>query len=114
MSEIPVISLHESAEKLQHLREACEEWGCFRVMDHPVDSKLMGEMKRVVRCLLDLPLEIKMRNTDVIAGSGYMPPSKANPLYEGLGVYNMASSQAIQTFCSQLDATPHQRFISFL
>ncbi|XP_028799975.1 2-oxoglutarate-dependent dioxygenase DAO-like [Neltuma alba] len=110
---IPVIDLEESAEKPQEvkkkLREACEEWGCFRVKTHGVSSSLMAEMKKVVRSLLDLPLEIKMRNSDVIAGSGYMPPSAANPLYEGLGLYDMASSQAIQAFCSQLDASPHQR-----
>ncbi|KAK4280128.1 hypothetical protein QN277_011794 [Acacia crassicarpa] len=113
MCNIPVIDLQESADK-QHemkkkLREACEEWGCFRVTNHGVASSLMGEMKKVARTLHDLPLELKMRNTDVTSGSGYMPPSAANPLYEGLGLSDMASSEAIQTFCSHLDASPHQR-----
>ncbi|KAK0604030.1 hypothetical protein LWI29_011337 [Acer saccharum] len=71
----------------------------------------MSEMKKVVRCLLDLPLEIKQRNTDVIAGSGFMAPSQVNPLYEALGLYDMASSQAVHNFSSQLDASPHQREI---
>ncbi|XP_054795401.1 2-oxoglutarate-dependent dioxygenase DAO-like [Prosopis cineraria] len=115
-NNIPEIDLQESAdnnnnrqELKKKLREACQEWGCFRVKNHGIDSSLMGEMKKVVRSLLDLPLEIKMRNTDVIAGSGYMPPSSANPLYEGLGLYDMASSQAVQGFCSHLNASPHQR-----
>ena len=71
-------------------------------------------MKKVVRCLLDLPLEIKQRNTDVIAGSGFMAPSQVNPLYEALGLYDMASSQAVHNFSSQLDASPHQRSIASL
>ncbi|XP_028799957.1 2-oxoglutarate-dependent dioxygenase DAO-like [Neltuma alba] len=111
-NNIPVIDLQESAENPQELkkkmREACEEWGCFRLMNHGIDWRLMGEMKKEVRSLLDLPLEIKMRNSDVIAGSGYMPPSAANPLYEGFGLYDIASSQAVQAFCSPLHSSPHQ------
>ncbi|CBI37481.3 unnamed protein product, partial [Vitis vinifera] len=38
-----------------------------------------------------------------------MAPSKVNPLYEALGLYDMASHQAVDAFCSQLDASPHQR-----
>lgn len=68
----------------------------------------------VVGALLDLPMEIKKRNKEVIAGSGYMAPSAINPLYEALGLYDLGSSQAVQDFCSQLDATPHQRFFVFV
>jgi hypothetical protein len=59
----------------------------------------MAEMKIVVEALLDLPMEIKKNNKDVIAGSGYMAPSVVNPFYE--------ASQAVQQFCSQLNVTPH-------
>ncbi|GFP78728.1 2-oxoglutarate-dependent dioxygenase dao [Phtheirospermum japonicum] len=69
----------------------------------------MAEMKATVRALLDLPMEIKQRNKDVIAGSGYVAPSNANPLYEGLGLYDIGSSEAVHDFCSQLQASPLQR-----
>lgn len=108
---IPTIDLGEFPKQLKELREASEEWGCFRVVNHKVSSTLMAEMKQVVRELLDLPLEIKRRNTDVIAGSGYMAPSQKNPLYEALGLYDMASSQAVADFCSHLGASPRQREI---
>lgn len=108
---IPTIDLGEFPKQLKKLREASEEWGCFRVVNHKVSSTLMAEMKQVVRELLDLPLEIKRRNTDVIAGSGYMAPTQKNPLYEALGLYDMASSQAVADFCSHLDASPHQRYV---
>lgn len=109
---MPTIDLGgEFPKQLKRLREASEEWGCFRVVNHKVPSTLMAEMKQVVRELLDLPFEIKRRNTDVIIGSGYMAPTQKNPLYEALGLYDMASSQAVADFCSQLDASPHQREI---
>ncbi|KAG5223127.1 adventitious rooting related oxygenase family protein [Salix suchowensis] len=106
-SGVPTIDLQEFPG--QKLRRACEEWGCFRLVNHNICLTLMADMKRVVRSLLDLPFDVKKRNLDVIAGSGYMAPSQANPLYEALGLYDMGSSQAVETFCSQLDASPYQR-----
>ncbi|XP_030974362.1 2-oxoglutarate-dependent dioxygenase DAO-like [Quercus robur] len=110
---IPVIDMQkleeDDGEQLKRLREASEEWGCFRIVNHKIPSSLMSEMKKVVREVLDLPMEIKMRNTDVIAGSGYMAPTQVNPFYEALGLYDLASSQSLRTFSSQLDLSPHQR-----
>lgn len=104
----------EQQEQHKKLREASEEWGCFRIVNHKIPLSLMSEMKKVVRELLDLPMEIKMRNTDVIAGSGYMAPSQVNPLYEALGLYDLGNPHSVRTFCSQLDVSPHQRFLFFL
>ena len=118
-SSVPVIDLLEfgdslASEAYKKLREACEEWGCFRLVNHGISLNLMVEMKEVVRSLLDRPIEIKRRNTDVIAGSGYVAPSAVNPLYEALGLYDFGSPEALCTFCDQLDALPHQRFAFFL
>ncbi|KAM1423146.1 hypothetical protein ACFX2I_005201 [Malus domestica] len=108
---VPLIDLNQfpDAQAYKKLREASETWGCFRLVNHKIPLSLMAEMKAVVRCLLDLPMEMKMQNKDVIAGSGYVAPSKANPLYEALGLYDLGSSQAVHSFCSQLDASSHQR-----
>lgn len=108
---IPVIDLQDFPAQSLKLVKACEEWGCFRIVNHheTLPESLMSEMKSVVRSLLDLPQEIKRRNTDVIAGSGYMAPSQINPLYEALGLYDMASPKAVEAFCNQLNASPHQR-----
>ncbi|GLT82483.1 hypothetical protein SLE2022_008490 [Rubroshorea leprosula] len=105
---IPTIDLSNFPGEYGKLREACAEWGCFRMVNHGIPLDLMWDMKKVARSLLDLPMEIKRRNTDVIARSGYQEPSPVNPLYESLGLYDMASSHSVQTFCSQLDASPHQ------
>ena len=109
---VPTIDIQDFPGQSGKLREACEVWGCFRIVNHKIPLEPMSEMKAVVRSLLDLPSEIKKRNTDVKAGSGYMAPSEMNPLYEALGLYDMGSSRAVQLFCSQLDATPHQRSLS--
>ncbi|KAJ6724220.1 2-OXOGLUTARATE (2OG) AND FE(II)-DEPENDENT OXYGENASE SUPERFAMILY PROTEIN [Salix viminalis] len=106
---VPIIDLHEFPGQYEKLRRACVEWGCFRIVNHSISSTLMADMKMVVGSLLDLPFDVKNRNTDVIAGSGYMAPSKVNPLYEALGLYDIGSSQAVETFCAQLDASPYQR-----
>ncbi|KAJ9541277.1 hypothetical protein OSB04_027783 [Centaurea solstitialis] len=107
---IPVIDFHDFPNQLPKMMVACEEWGCFRLINiHEVlPSLLMTEMKSVVRSLFDLPAEIKRRNIDVIAESGYVPPTATNPLYESLGLYDFASSGDVEKFCSKLDATPHQ------
>jgi len=112
---IPVIDLDKISEQSEckKLREACEKWGCFRIINHSIPPTLMSDMKIVVQALLDLPMDIKKNNKDVIAGSGYMAPSVVNPLYEALGLYDLGSSQAVQEFCSQLNATPLQRFLHF-
>ncbi|RDY12281.1 2-oxoglutarate-dependent dioxygenase DAO [Mucuna pruriens] len=109
---IPVIDLEKlncKEGECKKLREACERWGCFRIINHSIPATLMGEMKKVVGDLLDLPMEMKKRNIEVIAGSGYMAPSPVNPYYEALGLYDLGSSQAMHNFCSKLDASPHHR-----
>ncbi|GMH14937.1 hypothetical protein Nepgr_016778 [Nepenthes gracilis] len=107
--QIPVIDLEDFPRESEKLREACEKWGCCRIINHGVPPTLMSEMKTLVGSLLDLPVEIKRRNTDAVAGSGYMARSEVNPLYEALGLYDVGSAEAVDTFCSQLEAFPHQR-----
>lgn len=109
VNSIPVIDLQESPAG--DVIRACEEWGCFRLLNFQriLPKSLMQEMKAVVGSLLELPPAIKARNREVIAGSGYMAPSATNPHYEALGLYDMASPTAVEAFCSDLEATSHQR-----
>ncbi|XP_058777636.1 2-oxoglutarate-dependent dioxygenase DAO-like [Vicia villosa] len=108
---IPVIDLEKLSDQSEckKLRDACEKWGCFRIINHSIPLTLTAEMKMVTEALLDLPMEIKKNNKDAIAGSGYKAPSDVNPLYEALGLYDLGSKQAMQDFCSQLNVTPYQR-----
>ncbi|XP_044977791.1 2-oxoglutarate-dependent dioxygenase DAO-like [Hordeum vulgare subsp. vulgare] len=112
MVEIPVIDLRLAGarpEDSARLRDACERLGCFRVSGHGVPAALQAEMKASVRALFDLPDEAKRRNTDIIAGSGYVAPSPANPLYEAFGLLDAAVPADVDAFCARLDAPPHAR-----
>lgn len=113
-STIPVIDLLDFPNQSSKLIAASEDWGCFRLINfqHILPATLMSDMKEVVRSLFDLPVEIKRRNVDVIAGSGYMAPTPKNPFYEALGLYDMASPSDVHNFCSQLNASSHQRYAS--
>ncbi|XP_010476443.1 PREDICTED: 2-oxoglutarate-dependent dioxygenase DAO-like isoform X2 [Camelina sativa] len=110
---IPIIDLKDVSDKClnQKIREASEKWGCFMVTNHGVPLSLMAEMKKNVRDLHELPCEVKRRNIDVILGTGYKPRSDLNPLYESFGLFDMASPQAVNHFCDQLDASTDQREI---
>ncbi|KAK1382928.1 Adventitious rooting related oxygenase [Heracleum sosnowskyi] len=107
---IPVIDLQDFPAQSSKLVHVCQEWGCFRLVNHQniLSDSLMSEMKSVVKSLFDLPPEIKLRNTDVIAGSGYMAPSQINPLYETFGLY-ISSQQDVDVLCSRLNSSPYQR-----
>jgi isopenicillin N synthase-like dioxygenase len=114
MAEIPVIDLRlagSSREESARLRAACERLGCFRVTGHGVPAGLLAEMKAAVRALFDLPDDAKRRNADVIPGSGYVPPSAANPLYEAFGLLDAAAPADVDAFCARLDAPPHVRLV---
>ncbi|KAG2674280.1 hypothetical protein I3760_13G126300 [Carya illinoinensis] len=112
---VPIIDMQEfDQEYVDHyrkLREAAEEWGCFRVVNHNIPVGLMTQMKKVVSELFDLPTETKRHNIDLITGSGYLAPNVANPNYESLGLHDLGSPQDLGAFFSQLDASPHQREI---
>ncbi|OWM66516.1 2-oxoglutarate-dependent dioxygenase DAO-like [Punica granatum] len=105
---IPVIDMKEIPFQHMKLREACEEWGCFRVVNHGVPLVLMSEMKSVSRSILDLPLEVKKRYECVRPRIGHIV-GKENAIYESLGLYDLSSPESLKLFCSQLDVSSHQR-----
>ncbi|XP_074300072.1 2-oxoglutarate-dependent dioxygenase DAO-like [Silene latifolia] len=106
--EIPIIDMQEN--NVNKLREACEKWGCFRVVNHGVPTTLMAEIKSVAVELFDRPVDIKQKNKEELPGSGYVGVTQTNPVYEALAV-DIFSSLSIPTFCSDLHASPHQREI---
>ncbi|KAL0320510.1 UNVERIFIED_CONTAM: 2-oxoglutarate-dependent dioxygenase DAO [Sesamum radiatum] len=107
-SSVPVIDMQDLSGLAEKIVKACEEWGCFRLVNHGVPMELMAEMKGVTRSLMDLPMEIKQKNSHPEPGKGYTPPNMASPYFEGLSLYDMTSPGAFDHFCSQIDASPHQ------
>ncbi|KAF7140510.1 hypothetical protein RHSIM_Rhsim06G0186100 [Rhododendron simsii] len=109
---VPVIDMQDFPAQSGKLMEACGEWGFFRIINHGIPPALMLEMKAVWRSLLDLPEEIKIRNSTPVQGKGYTPPNMASPVFEGLGCYDMAVPGNLDQFLDQLCVSdPHQREI---
>jgi len=64
----------ESQRELEKLREACQELGFFRVINHGFDSTLMQTVDYLARDMFTLPADIKERAVSPIFYSGYAPP----------------------------------------
>ncbi|KAG0475297.1 hypothetical protein HPP92_014983 [Vanilla planifolia] len=108
---VPVIDLSNFPAERDKLVWASTELGCFRVVNHGIPPAMLAEMKAVVRALFEIPAEVKQRNADIIAGSGYMAPSLQNPLYEAFGLYDAASSADVRAFCNLLEASSYHKEI---
>ncbi|KAG6387257.1 hypothetical protein SASPL_152444 [Salvia splendens] len=98
----PVIDMKDSSNLAEKIVKACEEWGCFRLVNNGVDTELMAEMKAVTRSLMDLPVEVKHNNSHPEPSKGYTPLNITSPYFEGLSQYDIASPRAIDNFCSQI------------
>ncbi|KAI0503939.1 hypothetical protein KFK09_014885 [Dendrobium nobile] len=66
----------------------------------------MADIRATIRSLLDMPEEVKLRNTEnIISGTGYIPMN-AQPdmtqFFESFGIYNATSYADVQAFCSLL------------
>lgn len=46
---VPLINMKDSSNLAEKIVKACEEWGCFKLVNHGVDTELMAEMKAVTR-----------------------------------------------------------------
>ncbi|KAK8926351.1 putative 2-oxoglutarate/Fe(II)-dependent dioxygenase [Platanthera zijinensis] len=108
---VPVVDLSNFPSEMKKLTAASTELGCFRVVNHGIPVALQAEMKAAVRFLFEMSAESKLRNTDIITGSGYVPPSPKNPSYEAFGLYDAASSSDVRDFCSRLEVSPFYREI---
>ncbi|KAL3649289.1 hypothetical protein CASFOL_005692 [Castilleja foliolosa] len=109
---VPIIDMSDLSNLPEKLVIACQELGCLRLINHRIPISLMSEMRAVVRALLDLPLDVKMRNSNPQEPSkGYTPPNLASPFFDSLSLYDMVSPGAVEGFCAQMDASPKQREI---
>ncbi|KAG9441123.1 hypothetical protein H6P81_016977 [Aristolochia fimbriata] len=109
MVAVPVFDLDDFSGHSKELVEACEKWGCFRVINHKIPESLLSEMKSIARSFFDRPEEIKRRNSGGPSGTGYVSGISDYPTFEALGLFDTADDDAVDTFCSELDATPQER-----
>ncbi|GJW63380.1 2-oxoglutarate-dependent dioxygenase DAO-like protein [Tanacetum coccineum] len=108
--KVPVIDMQKVDGLADKLVKACEEWGCFRIVNHGVSMELMAEMKSVAASLFDLPENIKKRTVSSDLGMGYIGRNLAGPDFEGFSIDEISSPVE---FCDRLDVSTHQREIIF-
>ncbi|KAK1431066.1 hypothetical protein QVD17_14282 [Tagetes erecta] len=103
---VPVLDMQKVDGLGVELVKACEDWGCFRILNHGIPAELMAEMKAVTASLFDLPEEIKRRTVNTEPGRGYVGRNALNPFFEGLSIEGISSTNE---FCDLLDVSSHQR-----
>lgn len=65
---------HHDQRELEKLREACQEFGFFRAINHGVNSTLIPTVDSMARDMFMLPVDIKERAISPIFNTGYAPP----------------------------------------
>ncbi|KAI3857608.1 hypothetical protein MKW98_028872 [Papaver atlanticum] len=83
------------------VREACANYGGFRVVYDRVPDVLHEEMLKGLKELFDLPDEIKMKNSGSVH-HGYLGKFEGQPLYESLGIHNAPILEQAQDFTDLL------------
>jgi len=69
--EFPVIDLSQFAqtthdahynEVISKVKQACQEWGCFRLVNHGIPETLLQDVETAVQQLCAMPMEAKQRS----------------------------------------------------
>jgi len=104
--EVPVIDLsslnggHDTeCTTLAKIRKACEDWGCFLVVNHGIEENVITDMDSATR----ETFKVSRENKEKIQGEfGYIPPMPALPFLEILPVNGAPNPKAIEKFAEQL------------
>ncbi|XP_057820214.1 2-oxoglutarate-dependent dioxygenase DAO-like [Cryptomeria japonica] len=104
--QVPVIDLsslkngHEAeSATLAKVKKACQEWGCFLVVNHGIEENVITQMDSATR----ETFKVSKENKEKIQGEfGYIPSMAALPFLEILPVNGAPDPNAIQKFAQEL------------
>ena len=104
--QVPVIDLsslkhdHDTeCATLAKIKNACEDWGCFLVVNHGIEKNVITDMDSATREIFKVSRESKEK----IQGEfGYIPTMPALPFLEFLPVNGAPDPKAIEKFAQQL------------
>ncbi|KAH9325189.1 hypothetical protein KI387_005367, partial [Taxus chinensis] len=110
--DIPVIDIAqlpvEFGDHLQYhpevakLRDACTEWGFFRLVNHGIPVHLLQKVQKVGKELLSLPTEAKDRATDSYPAESYIRRPGAPPPHESFCFLDMPDSDSVQKMSERI------------
>ncbi|PPS05085.1 hypothetical protein GOBAR_AA15585 [Gossypium barbadense] len=106
--EFPVIEFHSSDLErgtngwyrlCKKVREACEIFGCFEVVYDTISTEVREEMFRLMKELVEVPVERKQKNTSPLPYHGWVGPcAQVSLLYEGFGLGDVADYDSVRNF----------------
>ena len=80
------------------LREACIEWGFFRLVNHGISEELLDKVHNVCQALLSLPNQTKDRAITSNPFESYI----RTPNFETLNVVDTAQSEYLEQMCLRI------------
>jgi len=89
---------------------ALEEYGCFIAIYDKVSFELQNAIFSSSKELLDLPLEIKIKNTFTNHRHGYVGKLSTMPVYESLGIEDATNIEKTQSFTNLMWSAGNDRF----
>ncbi|KAH9321472.1 hypothetical protein KI387_016111, partial [Taxus chinensis] len=86
--DIPVVDLASCADKecLETVTKACEEFGCFRIINHGIAPDVFRNADLVCRDVFSLPTETKKKNVSPVPFASYVGGIPFVPFYESLAI----------------------------
>ncbi|KAK5773319.1 hypothetical protein F383_30224 [Gossypium arboreum] len=118
--ELPVIEFRSSDlergtngwhQLCKKVREACETFGCFEVVYDTISTEVREEMFRLMKELVEVPVERKQKNILPPPSPGWVGPgSHVSPLYEGFGLGDVSNYDSVKNFAELMWPEGHPRF----
>ncbi|MFQ6651119.1 hypothetical protein Gotur_023082 [Gossypium turneri] len=118
--EFPVIEFRSSDlergtnawhQLCKKVREACETFGCFEVVYDTISTEVREVMFRLMKELVEVPVERKQKNTSPLPYHGWIGPcAQVSLLYEGFGIGDVSNFDSVKDFAQLMWPEGHPRF----
>ncbi|KAG4113230.1 hypothetical protein ERO13_D13G210700v2 [Gossypium hirsutum] len=93
------------------VREACETFGCFEVVYDTISTEVREEMFRLMKELVEVPVERKQKNVLPPPNYGWVGPgSHVSSLYEGFALEDVSNYDSVKNFAQLMWPEGHPRF----
>eukprot|EP01018_Ginkgo_biloba_P013942 Gb_30506 [translate_table: standard] len=106
--------LHDLENLCRQIREAYEDWGFFRVINHGIDQSLVDCVDSVARQLFALPAEVKETAISPLPFSGYAARSLFSPYGESMNFPRILRPDSIQQYSDKLWPQGNSQFCEAL
>ncbi|KAH9321566.1 hypothetical protein KI387_016205, partial [Taxus chinensis] len=115
---IPVLDMSRCGEKecIENIRQACEELGCFRIVNHGIATDLLRQADLVCRDVFKLPKETKIKNVSPVPFAGYYGGVSHDRafVHETLGIAEVPNPEAIRDFSNLMWSHGNQNFCKIM